>query len=112
MLPSWCDDSVTVWRAPLVDSRGTQVPDWSAASPHEVGGCSFQPTGSSTDFGDPRQALTIRAYLYAPPGADIKEGDRIEFAGRTYAINGAPLPWKSPTGAASHMQIQLVDWRQ
>lgn len=112
MLPHWCNDTVTVWRAPLIDSRGSQVRDWSQAESHEVDGCSFQPSGTSTDFGDTRQPLALRAYLYAPEDADIQADDRIEYMGHAYALNGAPLPWKSPTGAASHLQIQLVDWRQ
>lgn len=111
MLPSFCTDSVTVERAPLVDSRGTKVPDWNHAESWEVSGCSVQPVQGSTTWTDPRQAVTVRATLYAPPSADIQAGDRITYQGHKYAIDGAPLPWKSPTGAVSHIQCALVDWR-
>ena len=111
MLPIWCNDTVTVWRAPYVEQRGTKVRDWANAEPHEVAGCSVQPAGTSTAWTDPRQALTVQATLFAPLGADIREGDRIEFAGARYSLNGAPLPYRSPTGAASHLFAQLTDWR-
>ena len=110
MLPSWCNDSVMVLRAPLVDSRGTKVRDWSQAASHVIGGCSFQPAGTSTDFTDVRQAVTFDATLYAPPGSDIEQDDRIVFEGVTYAMDGAPSPWKSPTGRVSHVQARLKVW--
>ena len=112
MLPRWCSDAVTVRRAPYKEQRGTRVRDWENATEHTVEGCSVQPASTSTQWTDPRQALTVRAVLYAPPGADIVEGDRIDFAGASYALDGAPLEWRSPTGAVSHVQAQLVDWRQ
>lgn len=112
MLPSFCNDTVTIWRAPLKDSRGTQVRDWTNAESHEVAGCSFQPTGTKTDFEDTRQNVTIRATLYLPPEADIEADDRVEFRGTRYGMNGGVLPWTSPTGAVSHLVCQLVDWRQ
>lgn len=112
MLPIWCNDTVTVSRAPYVEQRGTRVRDWANATEHEVAGCSVQPAGTSTSWGDPRQAVNVQANLFAPLGADIQEGDRIGFMGRSYAMNGAPLPYRSPTGAASHLFVQLVEWGQ
>ena len=111
MLPSWCKTTVTVRRAPLVDSRGTKVRDWSAYVEHEVTGCSVQPASSATAWTDQRQPVTYDAVLYAPPGADVEDGDRIVYAGATYAVDGAPMPWASPTGAIDHVQANLVTWR-
>ena len=110
MLPSFCNDVVTVDRAPLVEVRGTFEPDWEHPVSVEVAGCSFQPVQGSTAWTDPRQAVTVRATLYMPPNADVKAGDRITYQGNQYAIDGAPLPWKSPTGRVSHIQCTLIDW--
>lgn len=110
MLPSWCRDTVTVWRAPLVDSRGTKVRDWTQATSHVIDGCSLQPGGTSTDFGEPRQANESDATLYAPPGADIEADDRVEFDGTTWAVDGQPMDWRSPTGRVTHRQARLTAW--
>ena len=42
-LPSFCRETVTVLRAPLVDQRGTKVRDWSQATEHFVTGSSRPP---------------------------------------------------------------------
>lgn len=110
MLPSWCDQTVTVWRAPLEDSRGTKVRDWSQATSHAITGCSVQEAATSADFAEVRQAVTYDATLYAPTGADIDEGDRIEHGGRMFAIDGIPYDWPSPTGRVAHRQARLKTW--
>lgn len=110
MLPSWCNDSITVLRAPLVDSRGTKVRDWSQATGHEVTGCSFQPSSTSTDYGDVRLGITFDATVYMPVGADVLADDRIVFGGVTYAIDGEPYDWRSATGRVSHRQARLKTW--
>ena len=111
MLPSFANDTVTVERAPLIESRGTTIRDWKNAVPHEIQGCSFQPAEGSTAWTDARQGVTVRAVLYLPPGSDIQEGDRVVYAGHKYSIDGAPMPWNSPTGRVSHVQASLIDWR-
>jgi len=111
MLPSFARESVTVERAPLVDSRGTKVRDWAHSVAAEVGGCNVQPVSSSVSWNDPAQAVTVRARLFAPPSADIQAGDRITYNGAQYAIDGNPHAWKSPTGAVDHIECALIDWR-
>lgn len=111
MLPSFCTDEVTVYRAPLVDSRGTQVRDWAQEESHTVSGCSFQFATSSTTWSDTRQTATIRARLFVPYGSDIQQDDCIGFYGNRYAIDGAPMPRRSPTGAVTHTVLNLIDWR-
>lgn len=110
MLPSWCRDSVTVWRAPLVSQRGTKVRDWSAATSHVVEGCSLQPSSTTTEWGSVRQADESGAVLYLPPNADIEAEDRVEHAGRTWAVDGVPYDWASPTGRVTHRQARLREW--
>ena len=111
MMPSWARDTVTVLRAPLVDERGTKVRDYDNAEPHEISRCSFQHANSQVSWNDPQQAVTVLASLGLPPGSDIAEGDLIEFEGITYAIDGAPHPWRSPSGRVDHIQCALIDWR-
>jgi hypothetical protein len=111
MLPSFCRDAVTVRRAPLVQMRGTTARDWRAATAHTVPGCSLQPASTEGTWGDTRSGSTVRAVLYLPPGADVEHGDKIEFDGREYAMDGDPLTMRSPTGRVTHLVVNLVDWR-
>ena len=111
MLPSFCRDAVTVWRAPLVPERGTKVRDWSQAVAHAVAGCSLQPGGTDGTFGEQRNGAEVQATLFAPPGADIEFSDRVEFGGKQYALVGEPLEWRSPTGRVTHLVCSLTYWR-
>ena len=92
MLPSFCNDTITVKRAALKDSRGTKVYDWANAVSKTLGGCSVQPTSTSRDF-------------------DGRTTHRIEWNSLTFEINGAVMPWKSPTGRVSHVWARLAEWR-
>lgn len=110
MLPSFCRDTVTVKRAALVDSRGTKQLDWSDPTTKTIAGCSVQPNTSTRDFDGRLIQITEDWTLYAPPGSDIQSGDRIEWNGLTFEINGAPMPWQSPTGRVSHIWARLSEW--
>lgn len=111
MLSSFARDVVTVHRAELIEERGTKVPDYRNAKTHTIGHCSFQPTNSNTNWTDPRQAVTVKATLFLPPGSDIKQGDLVEFEGAKYAIDGAPHTRHSPSGRIDHIQCALIDWK-
>lgn len=110
MLLSFCNDTVMVIRAPLVDRRGTQVRDWDSAEQIEIGGCSVQPSQSTRDFDGRTLSVSEDWTLYAPPGADIRAGDRIAWRGVTYELNGSPMLWESPTGRISHIWARLTEW--
>lgn len=110
MLPSWCSDTITVKRPKMVDSRGTQVPDWSKATSHTVTGCSVQ-TGQTSEDRDGRTATALLGTVYLPTGADVKAGDRITFGGNTYVVQGEPMEWRSPTGAVSNLQVRIAVWK-
>ena len=111
MLPSFCKDSVTVKRAQLVDRRGSKVLDWSNPTSTTLKGCSVQPSTTSRDF----DGRTVQVYegwtLYALPGSDLQAGDRIEYDGLTFEIDGAPMKQPSPTGRVSHIWARLAEWR-
>lgn len=112
MLPSWCQDSVTIVRPATKTVRGVDVPDWANASRHAVAGCSLQRSASETEFdGAQRDAASSRATLLCPEGSDVRQGDRIESGGRTWSVDGVPFPVASPTGRTSHLYVSLVEWR-
>lgn len=110
MLPSFCRETVEVWRAPLAESRGTEERDWKRAASHSVAGCSVQFASTSTDRGEPRDAVSSSATLYAPPGADVATGDRVSCALGEFWVEGQPMPRVSPTGAVSHVECSLSRW--
>lgn len=110
MLPSWCTDAVTVERAPLVTTNGRTERDWAIAQTHVVGGCSVQTTNTNANLADPSAVAGVDVTLYAPPAADIADGDRITWGGRQFVIDGVPYAWTSPTGRVSHVQARLVAW--
>ena len=112
MLPSFASKTATIYRAPLVDSRGTKVRDWASqyVTKTDVAGCSFQPVSSDTRWTDPSQAVTSTHRLFMPPGTDVKASDRVEVDSTMYAIQGEPSVWESPTGAVSHIVVDLREW--
>ena len=91
--------------------RGSDIPDWDKAESLVIPNCSVQPAGTSLTQDGRIQGITDGLTCYIPPTADIKGGDRVEYAGAVYAINGDPLPWQSPSGRISHIQLNLVRWR-
>ena len=109
MLPSWCQDAVTIVRPAEVASRGTTVRDWSSATTHEVRGCSVQTPTTAMDLAG-RYQTVIRGFALLPEGADVAAGDAIEFHGHRYLVHGQPMPWRSPTGAVSHVRVDLAEW--
>lgn len=110
MLPSWCTDTVQVVRPAAKASRGTTVPDWANAQRHTVSGCRVTDASTGEDR-DGRTATRIIARLWAPPGADVRAGDAIEFDGARYLVEGEPMPRRSPTGQVSHLRCDLAAWR-
>ena len=49
--------------------------------------------------------------VYGPPDADVQAGDRIEYGGKVYTINGEVLSWPSATGGLDHIQLNLERWQ-
>lgn len=111
MLPSFCRDSITVKRGRLAPGRGAEVIDWSNPIKFTIDGCSVQPSSTSRDFDGRSLQVTEEWTLFAPSGSDLKAGDRIEWSGLSFEVDGAPMPWQSPTGRVSHIWARLKEWR-
>lgn len=83
-MPDWATVAVTIERPATKEARGARVPDQSAT--------------------------TTRMTLFAPPGTDVRRGDRVTYAGTRYAIDGEPIRYPSPLGGLDHIECSLVDW--
>ena len=110
-LHKWCTQSIIRIRPGTTTSRGSTIPDWNNADTLEICGCTVQP--ASTGLSQDGRVLGINEgfTVYLPPGADIQAGDRIDFEGNVYTINGDPKIWPSATGRVSHMQLNIERWR-
>ncbi len=111
-LPSFCHAAVEVRRPFVRELRGTSVSDWTHATSHMVYGCSMQPVATSSNREARVNNVQYDARLYAPPGADIKAGDRVAMTARGYRgvvfeVDGQPMAYESPSGAVSHQLVLL-----
>ena len=111
MLPSFWRQTITRVRPGEKTERGSVVPDWSTAERLEIPGCNVQPAATALQQDGRVAGISDGLTVYAPPDIDVKAGDRIEYGGNVYAINGDPLAWPSPTGALDHVQLNLMRWR-
>ena len=107
MLPSFCRDTVTRIRPGSKELRGSTVSDWDTATLAEIKGCSMQPASTTLSEDGRVLGITDTYTLFAPPDADIKAGDRIEFRSRTYEIDGDVRIQPSATGRLDHLNITL-----
>lgn len=90
--------------------RGSDVPDWEHVTILEIPGCSMQPAGTGLSQDGRVLGLSDGMTCYCPYDADVREGDRIQFEGLVYVIDGLPRKWRSPTGNRSNMQLNLKRW--
>lgn len=111
MLPAFCSETVIVLRAPLAEGRGTATRDWAAAESREVNGCmvAFGPTSTAFDS-DRELPVSEGATLYAPPGTDLREGDRVECRLGAFEVDGAPQEFSVPGVAIGHVRAGLARW--
>lgn len=111
MLPTWCTEKITRLRPGLTTSRGSEVFDWSDPDALEIPGCSVQPASTGLTQDGRILGVSDGYTVYAPYGSDIIEGDRIEYEGDVYTINGKPRRWKSATGRVRHMMLNIERWK-
>ena len=110
MLPTFMRQSISRIRPGVKTLRGSEVPDWATATTLTITGCSVQPSGTSLSQDGRVLALTDGLTAYLPADADVKAGDRIEYAGEVYVINGAPRAWPSASGGLDHIILNLERW--
>lgn len=110
MLPSFANQTIDVIRPKKTTiSRGSTVPDWTETTKTTVTGCSIQPASTSLSQDGRILGIADGWTAYVPEGTDVKAGDRIDFGGESYAINGEPRKWTGPS-RTSHIQLNLVRW--
>lgn len=110
MLPSFANQTIDVVRPKkTTTSRGSTVPDWTETTKTTVTGCSIQPASTSLSQDGRILGIADGWTAYVPEGTDVKAGDRIDFDGESYAINGEPRKWTGPS-RTSHIQLALVRW--
>lgn len=109
MFVSFARQSVTRLRAAVRTVRGSDIFDWSDPDTLEITGCSVQP--GTTELSQDGRVLGVLDGLtcYMPIGSDVKEGDRIQYEGNVYEINGMPKVWHG-VGNSSHIQLVLRRW--
>lgn len=109
MLPSFASQTITRVRPGTTVSRGSTIPDWSKADRLTIGGCSVQPAGTSLSQDGRVLGIQDAWTAYLPEGSDVKAGDRIEFDGKTFVINGEPKIWTA-AATLSNIQLDLRRW--
>ena len=109
LLSQW-HTTITRLRPGTKKERGSDVPDWEKADRLDIDGCLVQPVTTSLTQDGRVQGITDGLAACAPVDADIKPGDRIEYLGDVYIINGDPLRWIG-VGRLEHMKLDLTRWR-
>ena len=109
MLPSFCNDTVYRLRAGTKTERGSTVPDWNNPNRLMIEGCSVQPAATSSTTDGRVLGVSENLTAYLPENADVKAGDRIEYDGKIYQINGKPKAWKAVMNL-SNIQLNLSRW--
>lgn len=110
MACSFFKDTVTVLRAPLRESRGAMVPDWENAERIPLSRVQVTPASTVQDRDGRVVNVSDRFTLRAGYEADIEAGDRVEWDGRTFEVDGDVFHTQSPTGRASSTRCTLAFW--
>lgn len=111
MLPSFYRQTITRIRPGIKESRGSSIPDWENYEALTIGGCNVQPTGTTLSQDGRVEGISDGQIAYTPITADIKAGDRIEYDGEVYAIEGEPRRWTSASGTLDHLILNLKRWQ-
>ena len=109
-IASWANETVEVLRGVDVVERGTTRTRWDAPAVHPVPGCSVQPASGAEVLGG-REAIATKWLLFAPEGTDLKDSDRVRFAGDVYSIVGSVQRHASPSGRLDYVSAVLEHWK-
>ena len=108
LLPFW-HTTVTRIRPGEKEERGSTIPDWDNVSRLDIHECLVQPSTTSLTQDGRVQGVQDGMTACLPADADVLAGDRIEYRGDVYIINGDPMIWKD-VGRLDHMQLNLQRW--
>lgn len=121
MLPSFAQETIRFYYATARSSRGTTEYTFDLSSQVDTivaSGCSVQPNSTSELISQPRlqDALLMTAWVPEEQWARVVAGGDTrrlvaEWRGHFFEVYGLDLPWVSPTGALSHVQLYLRDYR-
>jgi hypothetical protein len=103
-------ETITVLRAPVIIKAGMEKRDWDHAVGTVISNCQITAQATSRVFEGRVEQVTDRRLLRAPYDADIQSGDRIQWEGVLYDIDGEVFHSKSPTGRISSTRCTLVKW--
>lgn len=111
MLPTFCTQEITRIRPGTKTERGSLIFDWSAGkiSKQTIKGCSVQPSATSLSQDGRVLGVSEQLTAYLPAGADVQAGDRIEYDGDVYTIQGEPKIWHAAANL-SNIQLTLIRW--
>lgn len=70
----------------------------------------MQPSGTTLSQDGRILGISESFTLYMPVGADVQEGDRIQYGSDYYVVIGVPRPWVSASGALDNMQVTIERW--
>lgn len=88
------------------DRGGNAVPDWSegAVTRMSVSPVSVQPSVQTEQVDDDRTEVVTGWRVLSAPGVDgdVRAGDRIEWDGRTFDVDGEVARWPDPLGDGVH----------
>jgi hypothetical protein len=113
-LVSFATHSMTISRPARVKDHGSWYDDWdNAEADRTIDGCAIVP-GVSAEENGRVDAEQVRFTVLAPPGTDVRSGDRIRVdlePDLDLAVYGRPRIVASPTGRLDSVYIELSDWR-
>ena len=109
LLERWHTTIVRI-RPAVKTERGSEVPDWENATRLTIDHCLVQPASTSLSQDGRILGVTDGLTACAPVDADILPGDRIEYLGDVYTIDGDPQKWVG-VGRLEHMKLNLMRWR-
>lgn len=111
MVVSFWRQSVTRVRPAVKKVRGTDVPDWENPDRLTIEHCSVQPSTTALEQEGRVLGISEGMNAYMPPSADVQAGDRIEYEGGVYLIDGEPKRMNSASGNLTHIALSLRRWR-
>ena len=89
---------------------GDATPDWATASRVAVSPVNVQPlsTTERVAIGGDLSVLMMRVFTGRGVDVDVLATDRVEYAGNTFEVVGAPQRWPDPMAAGRIHHVEFV----